>query len=134
MGGTFINQVDGAKKPCIRYYVMLRFSSEVACNSVAVFSINQIARHIMTVKEEFENLVERLKVDRDEINLKLHLASMEVRDEFEAAEKKWAVIKAKAAEVADDTREVSEEVVTGAKIVAEELKEAYRRISRRLSE
>lgn len=88
----------------------------------------------MTVKEEFENLVERLKVDRDEINLKLHLASMEVRDEFEAAEKKWAVIKAKAAEVADDTREVSEEVVTGAKIVAEELKEAYRRISRRLSE
>jgi hypothetical protein len=88
----------------------------------------------MNIKEDFENLSEKLKVDRDEINLKLHLASMEVKEEFEKAEKKWPIVKAKAAEIADDTKEVSEDFIANAKIVGEELKEAYHRISQRLSE
>jgi chromosome segregation ATPase len=88
----------------------------------------------MSVKKDFQDLLEKLKVERDEINLKLHLASMEAREEFEGAEEQWQQLKAKASEIADDTKEVSEEFVAGAKIVGEELKEAYRRINKRLSE
>jgi hypothetical protein len=88
----------------------------------------------MSVKQDFDDMMKKLKVERDEINLKLHLASMEAREEFEGAEKQWEQLKAKASEIADDTREVSEEFVAKAKIVGEELKEAYRRINRRLSE
>jgi hypothetical protein len=87
----------------------------------------------MEVKEEFKNLLENLKVQRDEINLKLHLASMEAKDEFEKAEKQWVHIKAKAVEIADDTKETSEDFIAKARIVGEELKEAYHRISQRLS-
>jgi hypothetical protein len=87
----------------------------------------------MTVKQEFENLVEKLKAERDEIGLKLHLASMEAKEEFEAAESQWDQIKHKAAEIADDTIETSEEYIAKAKIIGEELKDAYSRIAKRLS-
>ena len=88
----------------------------------------------MSMKDEFENIVEKLKTSRDEINLKLHLASMELKDEFNEAEKQWVVVKAKADEIADDTKETSEEFIAKAKIVGEELKDTYHRIARRLSE
>jgi hypothetical protein len=88
----------------------------------------------MSVKKDFEELLEKLKIERDEINLKLHLASMEAREEFAGAEKQWQQLKAKASEIADDTKEASEEFIAKAKIVGEELKETYHRINKRLSE
>jgi putative cell wall-binding protein len=87
----------------------------------------------MTMKIEFDTLLEKLKSERDEISLKLHLASMEAKEEFEEAEKNWDQLKIKAAEIADDSKETSEEFIAKAKIVGDELKEAYSRISKRLS-
>jgi len=87
----------------------------------------------MSVKEDFEDLLDKLQVERDEINLKLHLASMEAKQEFEEAEKEWQRLKVKAAEVADESVDTSEEFIAKAKIVAEELKDAYYRIGKRLS-
>ncbi|MFT5702446.1 MAG: hypothetical protein ACI8ZB_005366 [Desulforhopalus sp.] len=87
----------------------------------------------MEIKESFKKLVEKLKTDRDEINLKIHLASMEAREEFEEAEKKWHQVKAKASDIADDAVETSEEYIAKSKIVGEELKETYNRIAKRLS-
>ncbi len=88
----------------------------------------------MSVKEDFENLLDKLQTERDEINLKLHLASMEAKEEFEEAEKQWHRLKIKAAEIADDTVETSEEFLAKAKIVGEELKRAYNRIGKRLAD
>jgi hypothetical protein len=62
----------------------------------------------MGMKEEFEKLVEKLKIERDEIKLKVHLASMDAKEEFEAAEKKWDQVKAKASEIAGDAMETSD--------------------------
>ncbi len=88
----------------------------------------------MSVQEDFGSLLNKLKAERDEINLKLHLASMEAKQEFEEAEKQWGQIKTKAAEIADDSVETSEEFIAKAKVIGEELKETYHRISKRLSE
>jgi len=88
----------------------------------------------MSIKEDFEDLLNKLQIERDEINLKLHLASMEAKQEFEEAEQEWQRLKAKAAEIADDSVETSEDFVAKAKIVGEELKEAYYRIGKRLSD
>jgi hypothetical protein len=90
-------------------------------------------RSIMDIKEEFNKLIEKLKLERDEINLKIHLASMDAKTEFEEAEKKWLQVKAKAAEITDDAVGTSEELIAKAKIVGEELKETYNRIANRLS-
>ncbi len=87
----------------------------------------------MSIQKEFENLVEKLKAERDEIGLKLHLASMEAKEEYEEAENQWNQIKIKAAEIADETIETSEEYIAKAKIIGDELKEAYSRIAKRLT-
>jgi hypothetical protein len=86
----------------------------------------------MSINTEFDNLLEKLKVERDEIALKLHLASMEAKEEFEEAEKNWDSLKNKAAEIADQSKETSEEYIAKAKIIGEELRDAYSRISKRL--
>jgi hypothetical protein len=88
----------------------------------------------MAIKQEFNNLLDKLKAERDEINLKLHLASMEVKQEFEEAEPTWNQLKDKGSEIVDESVEVSEEVLAKAKIVGEELKETYQRIAKRLTE
>lgn len=88
----------------------------------------------MSLKNEFENLLAKLNTQREELQLKLKLASMEARAEFEETEQQWREIKNKAAEIADETIETSEEFIAKAKIIGEELKEAYQRIAKRLSE
>lgn len=88
----------------------------------------------MSLKNEFESLLGNLESVREELRLKLHLASMEAKDEFEEAEKQWQLIKNKASEIADDSVETSDEYIAKAKIVGEELKEAYQRVAKRLSE
>lgn len=88
----------------------------------------------MSIQEDFENVLNKLQVERDEINLKIHLASMEAKQEFEEAEQQWQHLKIKAAEIADESVDTSEEFIAKAKIIGEELKEAYYRISKRLAE
>jgi len=88
----------------------------------------------MSIKEEFETLLAKLKVERDEIGLKAHLASMDVKTELEEAEKLWGQVKVKATEIADESVETSEEFIAKAQIVGEELKSAYQRIAKRLAE
>ncbi len=85
------------------------------------------------MQEEFNKLVEKLKMERDEIRLKIHLASMETKQEYEEAEKKWAHLKGKISEISDDAVDISEELIAKSKVVGEELKETYHRISERLS-
>ena len=87
----------------------------------------------MSLQSEFENLLSKLDTEREKLQLKLKLASLEARSEFEEAEKQWQ-IKAKASEIADDTVETSEEYIAKAKIIGEELKDTYQRIAKRLSE
>ena len=88
----------------------------------------------MSLQNEFENLLSKLNNQREELQLKLHLAGMEAKKEFEEAEKQWQQIKAKASDIADDTKETSDDFIEKAKIVGEELKETYQRISKRLAE
>lgn len=88
----------------------------------------------MSLRNDFENLLTKLNSEREELQLKLNLASMEARDEFETAEKEWQKLKAKAGDIADDSIETSEEYIAKAKIIGEELKDAYQRIAKRLAE
>ena len=88
----------------------------------------------MKMKVEFDKLVEKLKMERDGINLKIHLASMDAREEIAKAEIKWDQVKNTASKIADEAVETSEEYIAKAKIVGEELKETYNRIAKRLSE
>ncbi len=86
------------------------------------------------MKQEFDALLENLKTERDEMQLKMHLASMEVKEEFSEAEEKWQYVKQKANEIADDSVETTDDFIASAKVVGEELKEAYQRIAKRIKD
>lgn len=87
----------------------------------------------MGMKEDFAALLEKLKTERDEINLKIHLASMDAKEEFEETEKKWRQLQTKVATMADEAKETSDEYIDKAKIIGDELKAAYHNITKRIS-
>lgn len=88
----------------------------------------------MEIGAEFDKLVEKLKTERDELKLKIHLGSMEAKKEFEEAEQKWEDVKAKASQIADDAEKTSDEYIDKAKVIGEELKATYHRIAKRMKE
>lgn len=88
----------------------------------------------MTVKNEIENLTKKLNSQREEIELKLHLAGMDVKDEWAKAEHRWDDFKEKAEEISDEAKETTEELLVTTRVIGDELKSAYQRIVSRLSD
>ena len=87
----------------------------------------------MNINEELAQISEQLKQERDEIKLKVHLASMEAKGEWEQAEATWAGLKDNLDDIVDETKETTEELLASAKIVADELGQTYERIKKRLT-
>jgi hypothetical protein len=85
-------------------------------------------------KEDLAQIAAKLKEERDELRVRMHLASMEIKDEWEELEKKWQHLEPKLAEAKDEVVETSRAVGAGLEVIAEELGAAYRRIRERLKE
>ena len=87
----------------------------------------------MDLKKEFDELSDLLKQQRDEIEVKIHLASMEAKDEWQKAEKNWDQFIDGLGVITDDAKEASSELIQTTKIIGDELKNTYARISERLN-
>ncbi|MCK5831912.1 MAG: hypothetical protein KAH20_16595 [Methylococcales bacterium] len=86
----------------------------------------------MGFKNEFDELSDALKQQRDEIQLQLHLASMDAKEEWEEAEKSWGGFIDSLGIITDETKETSDELIHATKVIGDELKETYKRITERL--
>ena len=86
----------------------------------------------MDLKKEFEELTDALKQQRDEIEVQIHLASMEAKDEWQKAEQNWDQFIDSLGVITDDAKESSAELIQATKIIGDELKDTYARISERL--
>ena len=87
----------------------------------------------MDLKKDFDELSNVLKQQRDEIEVQIHLASMEAKDEWQKAEQNWDQFINKLGVITDDTKETSAELIQTTKIIGDELKNTYARISERLN-
>ena len=74
------------------------------------------------------NLVEGLEQMRDQIKLKVHLASMETRDEWEKVDARYQELKQSLKPVKDAASESSSDVVDALKLTAEEVKGGLEKI------
>lgn len=81
-----------------------------------------------TLKENYTSVIESLKKERDELNLKMHLAAMEVRDEWDSVEEKWQHFQSKGHQLSQATGESAHELGEAFSILGDELKETYRRL------
>lgn len=77
---------------------------------------------------EIDDILESIKQQRDEINLQLHLAKAEVRDEWEKTEHKLDQLKNKMDAVRHEMGDASGDVLAALKITAEEIRNGYDRI------
>ncbi len=86
----------------------------------------------MDIREEFDELMQSLATERDELRVKAHLLSREVADEWDDVEKKWDTFQLRASKVADASKESATEIYEASKLLGNEIGEAYRRIRKSL--
>lgn len=87
---------------------------------------------IEDIKKELREYYGDLKQQRDQLRVRVHLAGTEVRDEWKELEKKWQQFESRSALVFDEAKDAGEDVAEAAKLLGSELKDAFRRIGRRL--
>jgi hypothetical protein len=80
-------------------------------------------------KNSWDDLITKLKRERDELALKVHLGKKEVVSEWEKLETKWNQIKTvKGPPMKDAAAETARGVGSALELAAEELKKGYEKI------
>ena len=79
-------------------------------------------------KEKLKEIVERLEIERDELKVKLSLAKLEARDEWDELEKKMDTLRGRMKVIGGEAGEMSGEVAAAAGALADEVKKGLSRI------
>ena len=82
----------------------------------------------MNVKDELQDTTEKLRKQREELSVKMHLASMEVRDEWEEVEEKWEEFTAKSKQFYKEVEPSLGEIRTALSLLGSELEAGYQKI------
>ena len=83
-------------------------------------------------RDELHRITEALRRQRDQLQLKLHLAKADARDEWDEVEKKWERLKVKLSALQETAEDVSEDIGHALKKLASEIEEGYERIRKQV--
>jgi predicted nucleic acid-binding Zn-ribbon protein len=86
----------------------------------------------MVDKEDFNEFVENLKQQRDELRVKMHLAAADAKDQWDELEGKWEHFEAKARQAGEQAAEASKGIWDAARELGAEIKDGYDRIRKTL--
>ncbi|WP_269621483.1 hypothetical protein [Zhongshania sp. BJYM1] len=86
----------------------------------------------MDTKKSLSEMVDKLSQQRDELTVKIHLANMGVRDEWDELEKKWDHLIDKTRQVGKEVEPAAEGVHAALSLLGEEIKEGYLKVKRAL--
>lgn len=79
-------------------------------------------------KERLQKLMRQLEQERDELKMKLGLAKLEAREEWQELEKKMATLRSRMKVVGGEAKETSADVGAAIDVVAEEVKDGFDRL------
>ena len=79
-----------------------------------------------------DDIIDDLKQERDELILKFKLAKLEANEDWLKLEAKMAKLEAKTKELGDATAEASQDIGAAARLLGEEIRDAFRKIARHL--
>lgn len=85
-----------------------------------------------SAREELEKLMQQLEQQRDEIRVKMSLAKLDAREEWNRLEKKWGELKAKTQPVREELGTTAGNVGAALRMAAEEIRDGYARLRKRL--
>ena len=83
-------------------------------------------------RAKLEELIHKLKQERDELRVQMHLAKAEAKDEWQELEKKWEILENKLAALKRETKDASKDIGAALGVLSEEIANAYRRIRKTL--
>lgn len=84
------------------------------------------------VKEQMTKALDHLKQQRDELQVQLHLAKADAKDEWARLENQWDEIKPKLEAARDEVGKTAESVGAALGMAIDELKKGYERLRSRL--
>ncbi len=82
--------------------------------------------------DKMEDVLKKLKTERDELRVQLHLLKAEAKDEWEDVEKRWEHLESRMKQVGDAASDAGGDVAAAGKQLAEEIGNAYKRIRKSL--
>lgn len=84
------------------------------------------------VKEQMAKALEYFKQQRDELQVQLHLAKADAKDEWARLERQWEEIRPKLEAAREEVGKTAESVVAALGLAIDELKKGYERLRSRL--
>lgn len=84
------------------------------------------------VKEQMTKALDHLKQQRDELQVQLHLAKADAKDEWARLETQWDEVKPKLEAAREEVGKTAESVGAALGMAIEELKKGYERLRSRL--
>jgi len=86
----------------------------------------------MTIGQDIDAMLAKLKQRRDELKLQAHLFKAETRDEWEEVEDQWQHLQSRVKQVKNAGGEVGEDLADAVRNLGSEMLEGYRKISKSL--
>ena len=83
--------------------------------------------------DKVDEVLAKLKTERDELRVQLHLLKAEAREEWDEMEKRWEHFEARMKKAGETAAESGEDILDAGKQLAEEIGKAYQRIRKSLS-
>ncbi len=84
------------------------------------------------VKQQMTKALDHLKQQRDELQVQLHLAKADAKDEWARLESQWDEIKPKLEAAREEVGKTAESVAAALGLAIDELKKGYERLRNRL--
>jgi hypothetical protein len=79
-------------------------------------------------RTDFDDLLEALERVRDEVELKIHLATRDARDEWDELERKWRRLRGKLGSIGQVAEDTAGDVGDALEQLGRELKKGYERL------
>lgn len=79
-------------------------------------------------KERLKSLLQQLETERDELKLKIGLAKLEARDEWQDLEGKMDTLRGRLKVIGDEAKEAGGDVAAAADVLADEIKDGFSKI------
>ena len=84
------------------------------------------------IEDGFEDVFEALEQERDELRVRMHLASMEVREKWDELEAQWEQFAARSEQLKRELEPTVDDTKAAFVLLKDELAEGYRKIRDRL--
>ncbi len=86
------------------------------------------------LRDQLDQVITKLKQDRDELKLHIHLGNMEAKDDYDRISRKVDQLTDQYEPVKDAVEDAAENVFSALGLVADELKEGFKRVRKVISE